>query len=43
MANILNKEGFQISKFKLKSRYYINFRADNFGKGMNFHIFPVMG
>ena len=31
------------SKFELQSRYYVHFRANALGKGMNPLIFPAMG
>ena len=35
--------GIVVSKFVLQSRYYIHFRKIPLGKGINHHIFPVMG
>ena len=32
-----------ISEFELKSRYYVHFRTNTLGKGMNPLILPVMG
>ena len=31
------------SEFVLQSRYYVHFRANTFGKGMNLLILPAMG
>ena len=35
--------GIVISEFVLQSRYYIRFRANTFGKGMNPLILQAMG
>ena len=35
--------GIIVSEFVLQSRYYIHFRANTFGKGMNPLILPAMG
>ena len=35
--------GIGISEFELQSRYYVHFRANNIGKGMNPLILPAMG
>ena len=35
--------GIVVSKFILKSRYYIHFWANTLGKGMNPLILPAMG
>ena len=35
--------GIVVSKFVLQSRYYIHFRANTLGKGMNPLILPAMG
>ena len=32
-----------VNEFELQSRYYINFRWNTFGKGMNPLILPAMG
>ena len=32
-----------VSEFELQSRYYVHFRANTLGKGMNPHIPPAMG
>ena len=32
-----------VSEFVLQSRYYVHFRANTFGKGMNPLILPAMG
>ena len=32
-----------VSEFELQSRYYVHFRANNLGKGMNPLILPAMG
>ena len=34
---------FSISEFELQSRYYVPFRANNLGKGMDPLILPAMG
>ena len=34
---------FVVSEFVLQSRYYVHFRANIFGKGMNLLILPAMG
>ena len=31
-----------VSKFELQSRYYVHFRTNTFGKGMNLLILPAM-
>ena len=35
--------GIVISEFELQSRYYVHFRANTLGKGMNPLILPAMG
>ena len=35
--------GIVVSKFVLQSRYYVHFRANTLGKGMNPLILPAMG
>ena len=35
--------GIVVRKFELQSRYYVHFRANTLGKGMNPLILPVMG
>ena len=35
--------GIVVSEFVLQSRYYVHFRADTLGKGMNPLILPGMG
>ena len=35
--------GIVVSEFVLQSRYYVLFRANTFGKGMNPLILPAMG
>ena len=35
--------GIVVSEFVLQSRYYIHFRANTLGKGMNPLILPAMG
>ena len=35
--------GIVVREFVLQSRYYIHFRANTLGKGMNPHILPAMG
>ena len=35
--------GIVVSEFVLQSRYYIHFRANTIGKGMNPIILPSMG
>ena len=35
--------GIVVSEFELQSRYYIHFRANTIGKGMNPLILPAMG
>ena len=35
--------GIVVSEFKLQLRYYIYFRANTLGKGMNPLILPAMG
>ena len=32
-----------VSKFELQSRYYVHFRTNTLGKGMNPLILPAMG
>ena len=34
--------GIVESEFELQSRYYIHFRTNNLGKGMNLLILPAM-
>ena len=35
--------GIGVRRFILKSSYYVHFRANTFGKGMNPLILPAMG
>ena len=35
--------GIVVRRFELQSRYYIHFRANTLGKGMNPLILPAMG
>ena len=35
--------GFVVSEFELQLCYYIHFRTNTLGKGMNFLILPAMG
>ena len=35
--------GIVVSEFVLQSRYYVHFRANTLGKGMNLLILPAMG
>ena len=35
--------GIVVREFVLQSRYYVHFRANTFGKGMNPLILPAMG
>ena len=35
--------GIVVSEFVLQSRYYVHFRANTLGKGMNALILPAMG
>ena len=35
--------GIVVRKFVLQSRYYVHFRANTLGKGMNPLILPAMG
>ena len=35
--------GIVVSEFVLQSRYYVHFRANTLGKGMNPFILPAMG
>ena len=35
--------GIEASEFVLQSRYYVHFRANALGKGMNPLILPAMG
>ena len=35
--------GIKVSEFELQSRYYVHFRINTFGKGMNPLIFPAIG
>ena len=35
--------GIVVREFELQSRYYVNFRANTLGKGMNPLILPAMG
>ena len=35
--------GIVVYEFKLQSRYYVHFRANTLGKGMNPLILPAMG
>ena len=41
MAEVLNCS-FEVSRFKLQLCYYLNFRANTLGKGMNPLILPAM-
>ena len=42
MVNALDS-GIVVSELELRSRYYVHFRANTFGKGMNPLILPAMG
>ena len=33
----------EVNKFELQSRYYVHFRTNTLGKGMNPLILPAMG
>ena len=35
--------GIVVSEFELQPRYYVHFRANTLGKGMNLLILPAMG
>ena len=35
--------GIVVSEFELQLRYYVHFRANTLGKGMNPLILPAMG
>ena len=35
--------GIVVREFVLQSRYYVHFRANTLGKGMNLLILPAMG
>ena len=35
--------GFVVREFVLQSRYYVPFRPNSLGKGMNLLILPAMG
>ena len=35
--------GIVVSEFELQSRYYVHFRVNTLGKGMNVLILPTMG
>ena len=35
--------GIVVSEFVLQTRYYVHFRANTLGKGMNLLILPAMG
>ena len=35
--------GIVVREFELQSRYYVHFRANTLGKGMNPPILPAMG
>ena len=35
--------GFVVGEFELQSRYYVHFRANTLGKGINLLILPAMG
>ena len=35
--------GIVVSEFELQSRYFVHFRANTLGKGMNPIILPAMG
>ena len=35
--------GIVESEFELQSRFYVHFRANTLGKGMNLFILPAMG
>ena len=35
--------GIVVSDFELQSRYYVHFRTNTLGKGMNSLILPAMG
>ena len=42
MVKVLDS-GILVSEFEVQSRYYIHFRTNTFGKGMNPLILPAMG
>ena len=42
MANVLNCK-IVVSEFELQSHYYVHFRINTLGKGMNSLILPAMG
>ena len=35
--------GIVVCEFKIQSRYYVHFRTNTLGKGMNSRILPAMG
>ena len=37
------ESGIVVCEFVLQSRYYVHFRANTLGKGMNPRILPAMG
>ena len=43
MVKAMDCDGIVVSEFELQPRYYVQFRANNLGKGMNPLILPVMG
>ena len=42
VANVLDCD-IVVSEFELLSRYYVHFRTNALGKGMNFTYLPVIG
>ena len=42
MVKVMNC-GVEVREFVLQSRYYVHFRANTLGKGMNPLILPAMG
>ncbi len=42
MVKVLDR-GNVVSEFELQSRYYVHFRANTLGKGMNPLVLPTMG
>ena len=40
---IVKAMDYAVSEFVLQSRYYVHFRANTLGKGMNLLILPAMG
>ena len=46
LGSVMAKEfncSLEVSEFELKSLYYVHFRTDNLGKGMNLLSLPAMG